>query len=1804
MRYTKKHRVVARVLLVSLLLESCGNLNTDIKLTQSTAKILPPNTELVAGSLLEEQEFKTRRGDKVIFYPKGTGYEAKVEGYKKQLAVVVIDDSLNKAAKIKNKEDRKKFLANRISLQKDKVIVAEQGLKSGMRRADKKGKKKEEAGREESENVLNSPSALTIKVNQGPSENRYVNRAGLKNERDILAILNDELEGHYQLGKAVDTGDCFFDALAQYMNIRNDTDVNTIAYLRRLCHDSYTKNKAEVDEWIQADYGGLDKGREEYYMVQYTQAECERDFNGRAPIWGRPWVEGRILTQQLDINKFVVIEVLEDAETGKPVASYHLVTKDSYNSIDAEVCKEIIQEEGIPVLVNGQSSLHYVPLLRAMTIPLRNREKVEKDNTKSYTNKIEGEKGEVDVIKQEMIAIAIAMLEEGDAIENILEVTELSREEIEDLDKARKEKERKTVMAKKLLKQGKGIDTIIKLTKLSQQDIEELQLTMIHSTTQTTTSTTSLPKVDLKSVVSSKEVVREDKIKNDLPIIKYPEKSIVEVLEEIPMSTPVQEQVRLYLENIKQKVNDIKRYLLKEQVKHFYQAIKEAMLEIKNTARLLYEHIQHCHTVLSNTLRSLILEAIAPLEKALDRKIELSPEDREALRDKTKRLYGQQSYIARNGDLQNKLMEHLAKVKELIAEKRKLTPCCYISYAWSSKENKAEEYWIQPFLSILYNHLSAAGIRVIMDIRDNQPGDSIYQFMKQYRDGNYIILVGTESLLQKHDSFTAHAVKTELSIISNRFEQDQKQFGNSRIYPLLVSGTNGSSFPEIYDKYRTVRDAREGNYIDNLRNLVDWIYSQQINEVREAYEKLWRELEEKHFQVLQELDIKQELSIDYHRKSLQHLKEDTQFQAVQAQWQVKHSLAVTSEIIGVHMKSQGLNPKGLYSAHGKQYQRPSITSDFVERQKLWNKIVAHFDKSDQQVLTLTAHGMGGMGKTELARYYYLNPPRPYTLRAWFNAESLDQLYASYLELAKENGITYPENMSILEKAILVRKWLGQQKDCLLVYDNVPGAKHLEGLLPEEGKHHILITSRNEVEWPAHQKLDIDVMEEQEAIDLICKITGCSKEHPKLSELVNKLGRLPLALAQAGAYIAEKKTSIEDYLVRYHKYQEILLSDKKLVRNPKHEPVWITFDMNFKALEEACPSAISTLQQASLLAASDIPEALLKSMVEGNKDNPADLLWDDIKRHIGRYSLMRIDSESKKLSMHRLVQDILRHKQNQVESREVLNQISASIKSIYPHPENNDTIENDVALARLFLPHIAITIAYSEKYFNEKECTDFNLEHILGRIYQTLGNYTRAEKYYHTSLLINQKKYEQDRAKMGEAMNSDSNLPVAISLNAIGGVYYYLGRYQKALEYYNKALEITRSLYTGSDSNITNSLISIGHAYAQLGEYTEAKKYYKQALEMHQDVYKENKEHPTIVNLFNGMGIMYQNLGKNLKALQYFEKALKMSQALYTSNHPTRANLLNGIGQAHKDLGEYSKALSYVKQALAIQQAIYIDSHPNIANSLNNMGNIYKITGKYPKALSCMKRGLKIIQNIYISNHPEVATALNNIGGVYKDLGEYLEALKYYNQSLAMRLSVHTDSHPDLANSFNNIGVTYFQLGEYQEALIYYQKALAIQRNIYKGNNPYIYSSLVNIGKAYCYLGSYEESLKCLHEALEIGQAIYANNHPNVAFSLDNIGEVYKALSKYPEALEYHKQAFIIRKTCFKDNHPDIAKSLNNIGMVYQALDQNQEALKYYQQALEMYQNVYKENTEHPAIKKVRENVEQLQEIKFNIKLAV
>ncbi|RPA74722.1 hypothetical protein BJ508DRAFT_418494 [Ascobolus immersus RN42] len=220
-------------------------------------------------------------------------------------------------------------------------------------------------------------------------------------------------------------------------------------------------------------------------------------------------------------------------------------------------------------------------------------------------------------------------------------------------------------------------------------------------------------------------------------------------------------------------------------------------------------------------------------------------------------------------------------------------------------------------------------------------------------------------------------------------------------------------------------------------------------------------------------------------------------------------------------------------------------------------------------------GMGGLGKSQIALEYAFRSREKYDTVVWLNVRDastvenfalqvlgeLVSYYASktpgctdYSLVAKELDIPGQldtrtgQLISGANKSatLIVREWLSREQNAkwLLILDNFdsPGDLNMKNVLPACEHGHILITSRvrkaSDSFSPTAEIMEVPDLDMKAGI-LLLVITAlgplnCEVEHEEKSaarDIVEKLGRLPLAISQAGSFIKKKKTSFLVYLRR-------------------------------------------------------------------------------------------------------------------------------------------------------------------------------------------------------------------------------------------------------------------------------------------------------------------------------------------------------------------------------------------------------------------------------------------------------------------------------------------------------------------------------------------------------------------------------------------------------------------------------------------------------------------------------------------------
>ncbi|MER5359745.1 tetratricopeptide repeat protein [Streptomyces sp. NPDC002785] len=290
------------------------------------------------------------------------------------------------------------------------------------------------------------------------------------------------------------------------------------------------------------------------------------------------------------------------------------------------------------------------------------------------------------------------------------------------------------------------------------------------------------------------------------------------------------------------------------------------------------------------------------------------------------------------------------------------------------------------------------------------------------------------------------------------------------------------------------------------------------------------------------------------------------------------------------------------------------------------------------------HGLGGIGKSALAaRYVALHADR-YSQVVWITAEDAAGIEAGLrrFALALEPQLAALPSEALAERATL---WLAAHRGWLLVLDNVTSPKVISALLGRlrGAGGRFLATSRRSNGWNqiGATPVPLDVLEPDEALTLLAETIGATPGAlDGGAELCAELGFLPLALTQAGVYIAQNQPGDEptarEYLQRLadHPAHMYATGDEDTDSGRVIARTWnITLDRF-----DGTPLAGQILRILAWYAPDQIPVSLLDPLA------PQPGLGEAIGKLVAYNMLTREPADPQNgphLKVHRLVQAVTR-----------------------------------------------------------------------------------------------------------------------------------------------------------------------------------------------------------------------------------------------------------------------------------------------------------------------------------------------------------------------------------------------------------------------------------------------------------------------------------------------------------------------------------------------------------------------------------
>jgi tetratricopeptide (TPR) repeat protein/transcriptional regulator with XRE-family HTH domain len=620
------------------------------------------------------------------------------------------------------------------------------------------------------------------------------------------------------------------------------------------------------------------------------------------------------------------------------------------------------------------------------------------------------------------------------------------------------------------------------------------------------------------------------------------------------------------------------------------------------------------------------------------------------------------------------------------------------------------------------------------------------------------------------------------------------------------------------------------------------------------------------------------------------------------------------------------------------------------------------------------YGLGGIGKTQTAAEYTFRYGDEYAHVFWVRAVTRETLVADLVMLAELLALPEKGEQDQQKIVAVVKRWLAAHEDWLLILDNADDLLLAREFLPTNHKGYILYTTRAQAAGAIAASVEVEKLNVQEGSLLLLRWTkrldidtslddAQTEDRAAAERIVMEMDGLPLALVQAGAYIEETGCSLSDYLSLYAAHRKDLLGRRGRLFLDYPETVATTWSLSFQQVEQESPVAADVLRLCAFLAADVIPEYLL---IRGAAESGGVLgatvadafKLNDALEVLRRYSLVRRDSNTHMLSIHRLVQIVQKESMDQETQRAWAERTVRVVNAAFP-----EATYGTGARYQYYLPHAqecATLITQYHLHFPE-----------AARLLYEAGMFLYVHGFYPQSQALHQ----QALAIREQVLGSDHQA-TAESLNILGMLARIYDNYEQAERYHRQALASREKIF-GSDHPVTaESLNNLGVLYRRQGKYDQAEPLLQQALRMREKTL--GLEHSDTLNSFVNLATLYSKQRKYEQAEPLLQQALATSTRVLEPEHPLIAQNLNLLARLYYEQGNNEQAEALWMQSLAIIEKSLGPEHSVTAERLNDLAELYVDQGRYTQAQSFCQKALTICEKTFGPEHPDTVAVRKHL----------------------------------------------------------------------------------------------------------------------------------------------------------------------------------------------------------------------------------
>jgi tetratricopeptide (TPR) repeat protein len=800
---------------------------------------------------------------------------------------------------------------------------------------------------------------------------------------------------------------------------------------------------------------------------------------------------------------------------------------------------------------------------------------------------------------------------------------------------------------------------------------------------------------------------------------------------------------------------------------------------------------------------------------------------------------------------------------------------------------------------------------------------------------------------------------------------------------------------------------------------------------------------------------------------------------------------------------------------------PPRNSFFSGRSDLLNEIrEALANLSEAAVLPHALHGLGGVGKTQVALEYAYRFSNLYDLVFWIPAVDEEAIRRSMVSLGKALEIPETTDVQYMIDNTLDAMRVGRQyPNWLLIFDNAADVKTVRRYIPSGARGHVIITSRN-LEWRGVSRfIEVNVFAPAESIAFL------GRRWPDLSPdeatlLADRLGNLPLALNQAAAFHTETGMRLAEYLSNYDGLVETVTSTTP---TDYPEPVAATWRIAFDKLRSDAPAAAQLLQLCCFLSSEPISIPMLRSgrgatlQPELKTALQNELSFRRAVQALGKYALAQIDTVRDFLTVHSLVRAVLRDALDEEERAATQHAAHEVLAFANPGaPDDGETWSRH----RQITPHV---VPSGLVYSDDPHVRQVAVDQI--RFYFSTGDYDMSRRIAEHTL-------ENWRSRFGPA----DVLTLRVRFH-LANALRMLGDYSRSREEtFETHSQLERTLGAGHEYTLAVAN-SLGADLRLLGEFDKALVRDQQTLEEHRAA--SDVDELSALRAANNVAVDYRLLGRFQHALTIDEVNVReRTSSDVASSDPDTLTSINNLARDLIGLGRYKEALVQQLERLPSFESHLGTDHRVVLTARRNLSILYRKLGDLADAYDLAKGSEEAFRRLFGPRQDTSLAAAMTLVNTMRARGDVMAARTLAEETREAYELTFVPNHPFVLLCGVNLAVVYRALGMRAEAYELDAAALPALRSRLGVDHPHVLICAANHTNNLASAGESAAALELSRDTYQRSLVVRPPLHANTLAAAANLALDLDANGQHDEAVALRRTTFEQMRKLLGPEHPE------------------------------------------------------------------